>query len=504
MTVSMSSREKVKPRPLESKGDMGGEVEGELRRPPFKLCFLDQVIPPNYTSLVLFYPMAKITTTDEYWSPESMSNNLKESLSHTLNSFYPLSGRVKDNIIVDDFEAGVPFIGSRVQGHRMSEFLHPPKLDLLNKLFPVEPFCRHTEPGQLPPPQVTVQMNTFDCGGVAIGLCFYHQTMDAATTSTFLNTWAAHSRQLITPDSAKKEVEHVSAKDLSGGYSTFPPPTSGVGVPPHELASLMDRLWFPPEKNTVATTRRFVIRNHAIATLKSRATAAGISNPTRNEVILAFIWKSMVAAAAASESPKPLCLRQAVNLRSRMKKKKNNKDDLILSQHSIGNLYSMSQSFFCDDDPANDGEMDNPNSIQIGAYSHLVGLIREGMTRLLDDKCLNLLSSDRGPEMFFQGMKHLQSAVVPSVSFSSWIGFGFSDLDFGWGTPVWSGVVGEASGNNPVLTNIFVLKELAPKDDEEVYNGVEVWMRVDPILMASLEKNAHFLEIASPNPPIIF
>ncbi|CAL1374641.1 unnamed protein product [Linum trigynum] len=332
MKVSVRSREIVKPQPLKSKTAMDGEVEGEQRRPPFKLCFLDQVTPPYYTPLVLFYPLTRKESKIAYWSPELMSNNLKKSLSHALTSFYPLSGRVKDNAIVDDFEAGDPFIESRVQGHRLSQFLDPPKLEFLNKLLPVEPCCRHTEPGQLPPPQVTVQMNTFDCGGVAIGLCFYHQTMDGATISTFLETWAAQSRQLIAPDSAKK-VAHVS---------------------------LIDTLWFPPEKNTAATaatTRRFVVSNPAIAALKSRATGAGIENPTRTEAILAFVWKSMLAAAADSESPKPLCLCQSVNLRSRMKKKNSTHGhDLIFSPHSIGNLFSVAVSFCDNPDDVDDDD----------------------------------------------------------------------------------------------------------------------------------------------------
>ncbi|CAI0411084.1 unnamed protein product [Linum tenue] len=503
MKVSVRSSEIVKPRPLKSKTAMNGEVDEDeqRRRPPFKLCFLDQVTPPYYTPLVLFYPLTRKESKIAHWSPELMSKNLKESLSRALDSFYPLSGRVKDNAIVDDFEAGVPFVETRIQGHRVSEFLDPPKLEFLNKLLPVEPCCRHTEPGQLPPPQVTVQMNTFDCGGIAIGLCFYHQTMDGATISTFLETWAAHSRQLITPDDSANKIAHVSAKDLSGGYSTFPPPPSGV---PPQYVSLIDTLWFPPEKNTAATaatTRRFVISNRAIATLKSRAT--GIENPTRTEAILAFVWKSMLAAAADSESPKPSCLCQAVNLRSRMKKKNSTHGhDLVFSPHSIGNLFSVAVSFCDNPDDDVDDDVDKTRTSLVNTWDLAVH-IRGGVKRLLDEKWLGLLSSEQGAEMVFEGMKQLRSGQRPFVSFSSWIGFGFGDVDFGWGTPAWSGVVGEASGNNPIMGNTVLLKELAPKG-EEINNGVELWMRVDPVLMASLEKNPQFLEMASPNPPIVF
>ncbi|CAI0412215.1 unnamed protein product [Linum tenue] len=485
MKVSVRSREIVKPQPLKSKTAMNGEVdEGEQRRPPFKLCFLDQVTPPYYTPLVHFYPLTRKESKIAHWSPELMSKNLKESLSRALDSFYPLSGRVKDNAIVDDFEAGVPFVETRIQGHRLSEFLDPPKLEFLNKLLPVEPCCRHTEPRQLPPPQ----------------------TMDGATISTFLETWAAHSRQLITPDDSANKIVHVSAKDLSGGYSTFPPPPSGV---PPQYVSLIDTLWFPPEKNTAATaatTRRFVVSNRAIAALKSRATGAGIDNPTRTEAILAFVWKSMLAAAADSESPKPSCLCQAVNLRSRMKKKKKKNSthghDLVFSPHSIGNLFSVAVSFCDNPDDDVDDDVDKTRTSLVNT-SDLAVHIRGGVKRLLDEKWLGLLSSEQGAEMVFQGMKQLRSGQRPFVSFSSWIGFGFGDVDFGWGTPVWSGVVGEASGNNPIMGNAVLLKELAPKG-EEINNGVELWMRLDPVLMASLEKNPQFLEMASPNPPIVF
>ncbi|CAL1379979.1 unnamed protein product [Linum trigynum] len=511
MEVVVKSVEKVKPSWYKY-SSLVSEDDHELR-PPFKLCSLDQLVTAaTYTPLILFYTME--TASSWEWSPEIMSSKLRESLSLTLTSYYPLSGRVKDGVVIENFEAGAPFIESRVQGHSLAEFLRPPKLEFLNKLLPVEPLAFHqttvTDDDdcdyddriplelQLPAAQVIVQMNTFDCGGIAIGLCFNHQVVDGPIMSIFLRTWAAHCRQLLlmcgSAEGRELTAQSVSTEDLSRGSTAFPP--RHQGSPPQVLQPLIEEI--EAKDNAIKTaTRRFVFYDHAITSLRSLATTSTLI-PTRTEALVAFIWGSTIAAATASNSSKPLCLTQAVNLRPRMKKREATDDELLLSQHSLGNLFSMAASF------CNSG-MISTTTTATTAISALAPLLREAVVAAVDEKHLDVLSSQQGG---FDAMVEGLGIGVPTLICSSWIRFGFSDIDFGWGKPVWSGAVGEAHRHNAALRDMIILKELAPQKEGNIndYNngGIEAWIRIDDKVMAALEKDPDFLQFATPNPPILY
>ncbi|CAL1386195.1 unnamed protein product [Linum trigynum] len=185
MEVLVKSVENVKPARVSS-SSRGFEHKS---RKPHNLCLLDQLTGSFYTSFVFFYPPA--AAKHGLASPAATADRLKASLSKTLNPFYPLAGRVRDNLVIDDFQAGVPFSEARVVGQTLSEFLAPPKLDLLGELVPFEPMCLLRIPNHDDRPQLAVQMSTFDCGGTAIGIDFNHKIADGGTITAFLNAWAA-------------------------------------------------------------------------------------------------------------------------------------------------------------------------------------------------------------------------------------------------------------------------------------------------------------------------
>ncbi|CAN1217903.1 Vinorine synthase [Linum perenne] len=392
MEVVVTSKENIKPTSSSPPTTAAEVEENPTKRHPFKLCLLDQLIPPCNVPLILFY------TPNETCTIETMSKKLKSSLSQTLTLFYPLSGRVKDSLIVDDFDAGVPFIESRVMGHRLSEFLQPPKLELLSHLIPTDPLSINELS-----PQVMVQMNTFECGGIAIGFSFSHQITDAVEALKSL---------------AKSRID-------------------GVEI-----------------------------------------------NPSRSEAVGAFIWESVIAAAAITDSPKPMCLKQSVNIRPYMK------NVHPLCEHSIGNIFLMAVSF-CSDDSTR--------------ASDLVQAMREGLLRCVDENSLSVLCSSKGFDAMVEGVKQLQGIDSPNLMYTSWLRFGFSDVNFGWGTPIWSSLVGETAtgAGHPNFPNVVIIKELAAAE-ETLHNGIEAWIVLDATLMSSLEKDPSFLKFASSNPPIHF
>ena len=77
-------------------------------------------------------------------------------------------------------------------------------------------------------------------------------------------------------------------------------------------------------------------------------------------------------------------------------------------------------------------------------------------------------------------------------AFTAWNGF-FNDVDFGWGTPFWIGVLGKVG---PASRNLVVLM------DSQWGNGVEAWLTLEEKQMGVLENDGEFLAFASPKPGI--
>ncbi|TYJ40927.1 hypothetical protein E1A91_A04G175400v1 [Gossypium mustelinum] len=81
----------------------------------YRLSFLDQISPPVYNPLILFYRLTitegNIKTDDKI----KIIDYLKQSLTDVLTYFYPLAGRIKDNMFVNCNDEGVPFGETRVQ-----------------------------------------------------------------------------------------------------------------------------------------------------------------------------------------------------------------------------------------------------------------------------------------------------------------------------------------------------------------------------------------------------
>ncbi|XP_065868193.1 stemmadenine O-acetyltransferase-like [Euphorbia lathyris] len=200
---------------------------------PFNLCLLDQLIPNAYTPLILFY-----NTKNFHLKNTQITAQLKWSLSKTLNLYYPLSGRVKDNLIIENFDSGVPYFEARVNSH-LSDFLRDHQIETLNRFLPYQNFYRQLDPTI---PQLAVQVNVFDCGSIALGLCLSHKIMDGITSCSFLKTWAANFsgsyKNLIQPSLSESSSMFPPQKSLSSRYT-----------------SLMDGIWFGERR---CKTRRFV------------------------------------------------------------------------------------------------------------------------------------------------------------------------------------------------------------------------------------------------------
>ncbi|KAJ6332907.1 hypothetical protein OIU77_008872 [Salix suchowensis] len=422
---------------------------------PFKLSLMDQLFPTTYIPMVFFYP----ANNSQDFKGLQISTQLRRSLSQTLSTFYPLSGRVRNNSIIESFEKGAPFVETRVKGS-LFDFLKEPQLNLLNKFLPCQPFGYESNAEATP--QVAIQVNTFDCGGTALGLCFSHKIIDGATAMAFLDSWAANTRghcgEKINPC-------------LFEASSRFPPQNELLV----QLPLWVTENYLFKEGNV---TQRFVFDADAIATLKDKAKSKRVPNPSRTEALTAFIWKSYTEACRSLRAqPRPSVSIHTVNIRQRTKP--------MFSRYSIGNLWrhALAACELAD------------TKIEL---NDLVSLTRESFTNL-NYGYLKDFEGENG----FQGIsRSLLKQLVEIGSrnpeiflFSSWLQFDLNDVDFGWGKPIWVGLTGEV-GRPRGWTNVTFFKQTGRN------NEVEVWMTLDEKIMSVVERNAEFCKFSTPNPSI--
>ncbi|KAL3577884.1 hypothetical protein D5086_019388 [Populus alba] len=200
----------------------------------------DQISPPTYNPLLLFYPADGDVKINNIEKP----NQLKQSLSEILNLYYPLAGRIKDNLFVECNDEGIPFFQAEVKC-RLPQVVENPEPSELNKLIPFA----LDDAEELP---LGIQYSIFECGGIVIGLCISHKVGDASSLFTFIKYWAA---------TARGEADHISRPDFIS--ATLFPPINISGFKPATGITKED-----------VVTKRFVFRSSSIELLKEKCSPA--------------------------------------------------------------------------------------------------------------------------------------------------------------------------------------------------------------------------------------
>ncbi|PKI77052.1 hypothetical protein CRG98_002555 [Punica granatum] len=239
--VQIVRRETIKP---------SSPTPAELRS--FKLSLFDQLNPNLYTPLLLYYADCR--------NLDQTTGRLKSSLSKTLIHFYPLAGRITNNLSIECNDEGAEFIEAEV-GCCLSDILTRPDATVLERFLPVQIYHSNARDA----PLLLVQANFFKCGGLVIGACVSHKLTDAATLSTFINAWAGEargSREIVLPEYRLSSM-----------------------FPPVDYLSSLPTVDMP---RTKCITGRFVIQSSRIAALKARAASDDVPRPTAVEAVTAL------------------------------------------------------------------------------------------------------------------------------------------------------------------------------------------------------------------------
>ncbi|XVE74867.1 hypothetical protein DITRI_Ditri12bG0052900 [Diplodiscus trichospermus] len=146
----------------------------------YQLSFLDQIQPPVFMPLVMFYPKEPdVSNLDQ-------CDRIKKSLSEALSVYYPLAGRIKDNAFIDCNDEGVLFVEAKATCH-LSDILENPNPNNHNKFIPLE----LDDASELP---AIAQVTYLECGGLVVFLGMSHKVADALSFFLFLDCWAAFAR----------------------------------------------------------------------------------------------------------------------------------------------------------------------------------------------------------------------------------------------------------------------------------------------------------------------
>ncbi|KAH0650723.1 hypothetical protein KY284_030635 [Solanum tuberosum] len=242
------------------------------------LSLVDCYANNEYASTVFFYPKPTIPANN-------ISQLLQKSLSKALTYYYPFAGMLKDNDYVDCNDRGAEFLNVRVDC-RMSDVVNSCDNDRSgeNCVYPQGLAFGNSNSfdGRL----VMAQLTHFDCGGIAVSVCFSHKIADGCSGAMFLSDWAAIA----------KDPNHAKPSPRFDGASFFPPI--------HNASSNISEVNNLPHDGVVQqryVTRRYLFSASTLNTLKDKIADSGsgiLQNPSRVESVSALLYKSCAAAAA--------------------------------------------------------------------------------------------------------------------------------------------------------------------------------------------------------------
>ncbi|XP_065851266.1 stemmadenine O-acetyltransferase-like [Euphorbia lathyris] len=403
----------------------------------FKICMLDELAPPSYVPILLFYPPPADFTSD----------NLKKSLSETLVRFHPLAGKLKGNISFDCNGEGVLFVEAKVN-IAASEIINNPQTEMLHQLFPLDPY----KPTEETETTITgVQVNVFACGSVAIGVCVSHKIADAASLSYFLQAWAATTTG----------IDQTLAPRLDSAV-LFPPRGLNL-IKPSDLI-----------RNEKVVTRRFIFERKNLANLKSKIGNGNGNvnvNPTRVEAVTVLIWKSAMEVVRVNSGKNTLpssIITHQVNFRERM--------NPPLPGNSLGNLCRLAVAAYIDVNK----EME---------LQELVGILRKSI-RKIDGDYLEKLQGVDGLAKAIEPLRELRQLAsggegAEVFTFSSWTRFPLYEIDFGWGKPI------RACTLTVPVRNCVILMATRSGD------GIEAWITLNENDMVKFESSEELLQFVS-------
>ncbi|KAI5076776.1 hypothetical protein GOP47_0009139 [Adiantum capillus-veneris] len=227
----------------------------------------------NYTRRLLFYP--------HHGAAGHMLRTLRHSLSLALAHFYPLAGRLSldqnGRLAVHCNDAGAQFVQARLRGTDA-----PSITQLQASRFAVQPFfsqlarwgsySRALHEGSAP--LLSIQVTTFACGGIALGVALSHVIADGTSFWHFMSSWA---------ECAIREMPSIPPLHKRQILATCRPPSTQKPA----LDFFEDLQDMPTQRRDKKVGKSFCIPKDMVEKMKSETQ----HQYSAYEVVCAHIWK---------------------------------------------------------------------------------------------------------------------------------------------------------------------------------------------------------------------
>ncbi|KAL4592466.1 hypothetical protein LXL04_005462 [Taraxacum kok-saghyz] len=414
----------------------------------YNLSLLDQMSVNTFMPMVTFFPI----NSGIHRSSHDKTLDLKNSLSQTLSKYYPFAGRHAKfaPAYVDCNDNGAEFLEASVD-RTLSEFLQNSQHEDLDQFFPhglVNEKSNRRDDDDLDVIPLAVQVNHFECGGVAVAVSLSHKIADACSLAHLISDWA-------------KTTQFCTSGEK---YSPIDPqfiPMEYMNIN-YEGLSL--------KRSNDCVTRSFTFPNSKINDLKLKVvtmtseSGTPITNPTRVEVLNWLLYKCAVSASINNNSGsfKPTGVSHLTNIRSKMTEP--------LPENTMGNLFMIG-------DIVTNNESEMKPEVFISEFKK-----KKMMFQSLPNiqSTFGLVSSICSKAALEEHQRKLDVSYICT----SLCRYPAYEIDFGWGKPVKVAIAGNLRKNS------FILMDAPNGDSIEAFvclgKGDMETIRSDPELLAFL------------------
>ncbi|KAJ6744464.1 TRICHOTHECENE 3-O-ACETYLTRANSFERASE [Salix purpurea] len=360
---------------------------------------MDLMYPRYYVPTVYLY---KPNGSSDFFEAEV----LKEALRKVLVPFYPVAGRLardeNGRIEINCNGEGVLFVVADTESttEELGEFMTSMKF---RQLIPtvdtnLEDISRN--------PLLLLQVTSFKCGGVCLGVGWHHTLADGTGALHFINSWASLARGLpitIPPFLDRTILRgRVAPKSIFHHVEYDPPPTMNTDLTKNPKPQSLTNLKITLEH---------------INSLKAKASDVGSETKyTTFEILTAHIWRSVSKARNFQSNDQKTKLRLPVDGRSRFNPPlQSTYFGNVIFEASVVALSCdlLSESFRCTVERIH-REIKKMDDEYLRSALHYL------------EELGDVISIPRGSII----------CACPNLSVNSWMRLPFFKADFGWGAPL--------------------------------------------------------------------
>uniref|UniRef100_M1CMH3 Anthranilate N-benzoyltransferase protein n=1 Tax=Solanum tuberosum TaxID=4113 RepID=M1CMH3_SOLTU len=440
-----------------------------------KISFIDELIPHSSIPLILFFKKSENLTQSQ------VCNHLKASLSQTLTQFYPLAGRIKSQYSIDCNDEGAYYQESQVDASLL-DIIKNPKSNELVQLTPYNSNGTLSNFQQL----LAIQVNLFNCGGIALSISISHKIGDASSLCKFIMNWSNASEGsircntcctnspeiLLHPCQILKKYTTSEASDMhlknmgdnkvrkDSIFSCLPSIFPSRGTIDNTLNVNNMPIRIVAEKLVV---KRIVFTTSNIAKMKAKLINWGYNeNATRVEVVMALIWKCFMAAKGCNS-----VAIIPVNIRQRIVPP--------FDENSFGNFFLVTSCI---------ANVENE-------WCSLVGKIKSAIGRI-DGNYVEKIRGEDGFEFVNSNFKQVGKIIMSQgddfrvLTISSWCKFPIYEANFGWGESI-----------STIVATLGIKDNIVLLDSKEFPGGIEAWIVMVDQEMTLFEQDKELQDFTS-------